>query len=377
MKVVEGPIAPEAHGRRSVGFADPIEWRRVVVRSWGAVTAFGDTGATWQALLSGRSISDHARCEVARTPHESRAQALARNVLERTDLHNLDRDAAVVVGTSKGSVESWIDGDVALAGLGDIAHHVSQVTGTRGPRLTVSAACASGLQALIRGAMMIRHGDAGQVLVVAAEASVHPLFLASFQRLGVLAAPGAGCRPFDRKRTGFLMSEAAAVVLLEAAPQDADEPADTVYVDRFALAGDATHLTGGDPDLRTLRHLLGRVIDGRPIDLVHAHGTGTSANDETELAAIESALVDQPTRPGLYSHKGALGHSLGAAGLLSVVINCQAHASSTIPPNAQTRDPLPTRRMSFSSQALGRKVRRSIAIAAGFGGATAVVSLRS
>ena len=247
-----------------------------------------------------------------------------------------------------------------------------------GPRLTVSAACASGLHALVRGAMMIRAGEARQVLVVAAEASVHPLFLGSFQRLGVLAGPGDGCRPFDRNRTGFYMSEAAAAVVLEAVNEEDDADAvDSIHLDRYAVGADATHLTGGDPQLRTLRYLLTRVIDDRPVDLVHAHGTGTAVNDEAELAAIESTLSAQDAPPILYSHKGALGHSLGAAGLLSVVINCQAHSCGAVPPNVQTCTPLATRHVSVSSASMRRDIRRSVAIAAGFGGATAVVSLAS
>ena len=174
------------------------------------------------------------------------------------------------------------------------------------------------------------------------------------------------------------MSEAAAAVLMEAEdPNAPDDGPNSLYVDRFAIGGDATHLTGGDPRLLTLRHLLARVIGGRPVDLVHAHGTGTPTNDEAELAAVESALSPQPTRPGLYSHKGALGHSLGAAGLLSVVLNCHVHATGTIPPNVQTRDPLPSDRLCLSTSAVRRPVRRSITIAAGFGGATAVVGLTS
>jgi 3-oxoacyl-(acyl-carrier-protein) synthase len=113
------------------------------------------------------------------------------------------------------------------------------------------------------------------------------------------------------------------------------------------------------------------------VDLVHAHGTGTPLNDASELAAVESTIVNGGTPPALYSHKGALGHSLGAAGLASVVLNCQAHATGVVPPNVQTRDPLPTRRVVLSREALRRPVRRSIAVAAGFGGAVAAVSLVS
>jgi 3-oxoacyl-[acyl-carrier-protein] synthase II len=143
------------------------------------------------------------------------------------------------------------------------------------------------------------------------------------------------------------------------------------------MGGDATHLTGGDPDGRLLRRLLGRVIDDRSVDLVHAHGTGTPANDETELAAIEASVPDQATKPALYSHKGALGHTLGAAGLVSVVLNCQAHASRVVPPNVQTVDPLAAKRVELPRTTSVRPVRRSVAVAAGFGGAVAVVALDS
>src|SRR5204862_7358830 len=99
------------------------------------------------------------------------------------------------------------------------------------------------------------------------------------------------------------------------------------------LGGAATHLTGGDPEGTTLRRLLNHVVDGQPVDLVHAHATGTEMNDPIELAAIESALpADQDPPAILYSHKGALGHSLGAAGLVSVVLNCMSHHKGVVPP---------------------------------------------
>src|SRR3954464_875948 len=107
-----------------------------------------------------------------------------------------------------------------------------------GPRLTVSAACASGLLALIRGALMIKSGEAKRVLVVGAEASVHELFIGSFRRLGVLAKAGEGCRPFDEGRSGFLMSEAGAAVCLESGDGGAGE----VLIEKMAMGGDATHL---------------------------------------------------------------------------------------------------------------------------------------
>ena len=261
-----------------------------------------------------------------------------------------------------------------------------------GPRLTISAACASGLNALIRATLLIRSREARRVMVVAAESSFHPLFLASFRRLGVVAPNDFGCRPFDRQRQGFLMSEAAAAVLLESVEPDeispwldrrrphghGDRPA--VIVENFAMGGDGGHLTGGDPQSRVLRRLLANVIDGKPVDMIHAHGTGTQVNDEAELAAIESCVPgvkDHERRPSLYSHKGGAGSQPGAAGLVAVAINCLSHETWMVPPNARTSDPLPTETVTISQTPVKRKVDRSIAMAAGFGGTTAVISLKT
>lgn len=353
---------------------------RVGVSSWAAVTRFGDLESTWANLHRGASIDHHARIDLP--VERSRGAHLALSTGGRCAFGKLDPDAAVIVGTSKGAVEDWLipptsdnpGGGLRPCGLGSIASELSHSLRTRGPVLTVSAACASGLHALIRGAMMIQSGEVRQALIVAAEASVHPLFLGSFERLGVLARPGEGCRPFDRNRTGFYMSEAACAVLLESADDGTTAP---LYVERFALGGDATHLTGGDPQGRVLRKLLARVVDGRPVDLIHAHGTGTEMNDATELAAIEAMVCDQPGPPVAYSHKAALGHSLGASGLLSVVINCMCHTTGQVPPNIRTTDPLPTHRVVIPRTVTERPVRRSLALAAGFGGPLAVVALAS
>ncbi|HMB94734.1 MAG TPA: hypothetical protein VKK61_01710, partial [Tepidisphaeraceae bacterium] len=145
-------------------------------------------------------------------------------------------------------------------------------------------------------------------------------------------------------------------------------------IENFALGGDATHITGSAPQGKTLRHLLRSVITDHPADLIHAHATGTELNDSIELAAIESCATGQPN---IYSHKGALGHSLGAAGLVSVVLNCLSHQSGLIPPNVQTHRPMQTIGVQIVRETIQRPIKRSIAIAAGFGGAMGMISLRS
>lgn len=363
-----------------------------IITGLGLVTPLGDTAdRTWDALLQGHFINDHALAAGHRQVNRPRAVSLAIQAATEAVHHAGwnheqlgDPKTLLVVATSKGPVESWITplshmalypyvaGGIDPAGLSHIAVSLSDEFALIGPRLTFSAACASGLHALIRAAIEIAHGAVDRVLVVASEASVHPLFIGSFRRLGVLPPPGVGCRPFDHARRGFLMSEAAAALCIESSKTTHA----LAILDRFALGGDATHLTGGDPQGQTLRHLLRQVIDNQPIDLVHAHGTGTELNDPTELAAIQACLTKDSPPPLAYSHKGALGHSLGAAGLVAVVLNCLMHSRGVVPPNIRTTDPLPAEGVIIHRQACQREIRRSLAIAAGFGGAMAAVSLR-
>ena len=356
----------------------------------GLVTPLGRTTAdTWQALLNGRHVTDHASLARGGWTHLPRVSALAieaaRQAIGEAGWHACD-PAAVVACTSKGPIEDWIppaagaqtSDNVEGGGLSTVDRYGFGMAGIGtavadelrlgpGPRLTISAACAGGLQALVRAALLIRSGETDRVLVVGAEASVHPMFLASFDRLGVLPPPGQVCRPYDVDRQGFLMSEAAAAVCLEAGP-----PNGCVCLDRFGLAADASHLTGVDRDGVTLRRLLASVGD-RPFDLVHGHGTGTEMNDAAEVAALTAGLPGGGAGATLFSHKAALGHSLGASGLLSVAINVLCHRHATVPPNVNTRWPMSTV-MTLSMATERRPVRHSLACAAGFGGGVAVTT---
>jgi 3-oxoacyl-[acyl-carrier-protein] synthase II len=388
-------LRPSELARRRIDSAAPP---RVAIAGYGLITPLGGLAATtWDAIVAGRFILDHARVPLSDRANESRVITLALHAAReavastgwlRNELE--DETTAIIVGTSKGPVETWMNappehmphatyervGADDVFGLCSVCHAVARELGAGfGPRLTLSAACASGLHALGRAWMMIRSRQVRRAIVVAAESSLHPLFLSSFKRLGVLPKDGVGCRPFDETRDGFLMSEAAAAVCLTASEIDTDGDASgTVFVDGFALGGDATHLTSSDPDGRLLRKLIAQVAGTIPIDLVHAHGTGTITNDPVELSAIDDTVRGTPN---VFSHKASLGHSLGAAGLISVVLNCIAHERGVIPPNARTERPLDTHHVTIARHAVARDVRRSIAIAAGFGGPTAVVGLSS
>jgi 3-oxoacyl-[acyl-carrier-protein] synthase II len=361
----------------------------------GLVTPLGSTSdETWSSFLAGRFISTHARAALPGTKDHGRVNQLAvhaaRQALAHTDPRDL-KTTALVIGTSKGSVVDWITplphiakspyiagGRGCAFGLASTASHVaSELKLPPGPRLTLSAACASSLNALIRAVMMIQSGEVERALVVAVESSIHPLFIGCFQRLGVLPREEIGCRPFDETRDGFLISEAAAAVCVEAVDPEDSRPSPITLIDRFTLAGDATHLTNSDATGQTLRRMLRHVARDQPPDLIHAHATGTIANDPVELAAYEEECASSDHHPIVYSHKGALGHSLGAAGLVSVVLNCLSHRHGMVPGNVRTMHPLPTTYVRLSAKPLHQSIKRSIALAAGFGGAMAAISLKS
>jgi 3-oxoacyl-[acyl-carrier-protein] synthase II len=348
----------------------------------GLVTPLGHSATTtWRALVRGESITDHARVSLPDAPLGPRVTALARHAAAEAVQHARWSDrvlqspsTALIVATSKGPVEDWLAGCLNPDGLAGVASGIAAALGLGcGPRLTVSAACSSGLHALIRAAMMLGTGQVDRALVVGAEASVHPLFIGSFRRLGVLAPPGFGCRPFDIERKGFLMSDAAAALCLER-----NVASGIAHLNAFAMGSDATHITGSNPAGAVLRRLLSQVIGDRGrVDIIHGHGTGTIANDAIELNAIDAACQGMADRPALYSHKGAIGHSLGAAGLVSLAINCLMHREGIVPPNVNLNQPLSARNVELKTASSQRSVGRSLALAAGFGGPTAVVSLAS
>ncbi len=361
--------------------------RRALIRGTGLISAQGTCApSTWKNLLAGRVLEKSRGVElpsdgstrVSQLAIHAARQAIAEANWDATALSNIR--TAIVIGSSKGPIENWlaqIQGRqpiTPLIGVGELSFDIARGIGAdRGPRQTFAAACASGLQALIYGDYLIQTNVCDRVLVVGAESSLHDIFIATFKRLGVLARPEIGCRPFDRRRDGFLMSEAAAAVCLESDDLKSKSQKG-VYIHRTALASDPYHLTGMDESGQSIRYLLTQV-DAASSDFIHAHGTATISADPIELAAIEAFAGSN--RPVIYSHKSALGHTQGASGIISTVINVLAHEHGIIPPNTNTTDPIAHRHVRIDSNAVERTVEQSTILAAGFGGTLAAISLKN
>ena len=338
-----------------------------VITGIGLVTPLGvGLDATWRAINDGRFITDVGRVPVDRVSRVSRVAQLGLIAAREAIAYRDVGDAALLVGTSKGPADEWLRDPTTALGLSTVSDEIAaelEIAGS--PRLTLSAACASGLHALVRATMLLERGDVARALVIASESSLHPIWHGTFKRLGVLAPPGEPGRPFDEDRHGVVISEAAAALVVD---RREPQPGDLV-IERAAIAADATHLTGSDCQGRSLSALVERVVGDHAaaISFVHAHATGTAV-DAIELDVIRRTVGAVST----YSHKGTLGHTLGAAGLVAVALSAKVHAARMLPP-------MPTLRVPLAGLNRSRELDAkdcSLILASGFGGALAAVKLR-
>ena len=269
-------------------------------------------------------------------------------------------DTALFVATSKGPILRLLEA-CAMQRSGkslptDLAWHVALgpaalqtvlagIINPGGPVQTHIAACAGSLIGVQRAWNAIRRGECKRAIVVASDASIHPLFEHSFENLGVFAKrDNIGrryCRPFDPSGGGFFISEAAAAICLEAGDGE------NVEVENCWLGADATHLLAIDPTGASLERGLRACAAERKVTFIQAHAAGTQ-HDRVEWAAITRVCGREAA---VFSHKHWLGHCLGASGLLGLVISAMCHQHATLP----------------LGPAISRPAR-SITISQGFGG---------
>ena len=257
-----------------------------------------------------------------------------------------------------------------------------------GPIAAPVTACASGGHALVLGAGLVRRGVVDAAVVGAAEASLHPMILGSYRRMGVLADAGAdpatSVRPFSASRRGFAIGEGAGVLVLESLASAARRGAKPIaLVQGWAAGCQTAGLIDMEPDGETLAHLLRLALDragAKPedVDYVHAHGTATVSNDAAEARAIRMALGKAAGAVSVSSTKGSHGHLLGAATAVELVVTVLAMERGMVPPTANLTDADPAIGLDCTPLAARRRrVRRAVKIASGFGGQVLVVVLAS
>ncbi len=216
--------------------------------------------------------------------------------------------------------------------------------GFQGPCETVATACATGTHAIANATRWIQWDLCDAVIAGASEATMTEVSIASFANMKAMS-PGGRSRPFDVARDGFVISEGAAVLVLEEW-EIAKARGATILAEILGSASlaDAHHITAPAPGgIGALRCMKRALADARlsPHDIVHinAHGTSTALNDEAEALGI-SQLFGTPG-PAVTSIKGVTGHSLGAAGALEAAAVVLSMRHALIPPTdgLETFDP--------------------------------------
>ncbi len=347
-----------------VGPTGPIRGRRVAVTGIGAVTCCGQgVEALWDGLVH-PSISGERRvrdfdvtvyfdAKEARRLDPFAAFTVATAQMAVDDAGDLVVDparAGVLFATGVGGFETLADQvtvynergarrvspflvPMMMANAG--AAHVSMRLGWHGPSETVVTACAAGTHAVGNAARLVASGRCDVVLGGGAEASMHPVAMAAFTNMTAMSTSGIS-RPFDIRRDGFVMSEGAAALVLEAWDHAVARGA-RIYAEiaGSASTADAHHITAPDPDgdgaVSCMEQaLFDAQLSARDVAHINAHGTSTPLNDLAEAVAINKVFGEPG--PPVTSTKGVTGHGLGAAGAIEAVATVLAIDRKLIPP---------------------------------------------
>lgn len=251
---------------------------------------------------------------------------------------DVPHDSRLLLATIKGEID-FLETSV-LDGRGDAAESVPvrllekvvERSGARGDAMVISAACTSSSAAAARAAAMIRSGRADCVLVVACDAVTEFIF-SGFSSL--MALDKVPARPFDKNRRGLNVGEAAAYLLLMSEERARRERrAVMAELAGWGLSDDANHMTGPSRDsegmIAAIRAALqSAALSPDRIGFISAHGTGTPYNDAMEMRAFRAVFPDPVP---VYSIKGGIGHTMGAAGLVELAMACRALREQLVPP---------------------------------------------
>ena len=414
----------------------PIGRRRVVVTGMGAVTPLGnDVPTFWSSLAAGRSgIRTIQAFDPGRLTSRMAGEVRdfdAGGVLDRKEQRRNDRytqfalvatreamlaaglperlegslaeETGAIIGSGLGGSNTFFEQTRAYVERGPdrlspffvpmvIANlasgQVAISTGALGPNFATVSACATSGHAIGEATEIILRGDAEVMFAGGSEAPVVEGLTGAFAAMRALSTrnddPAAASRPFDRGRDGFVIAEGAATLILEELAHARARGAKILAeVCGYGATADATHITlpapGGAGALRAARRALTKAgIEPSEVDHINAHATSTPEGDGAELACFRSLLGDHGPMVSVTATKGAIGHTLGAAGAIGAVAAIQTMREGLVPPTLNLVEP---------DEAVGeldctplvarrRDVRVAIVNAFGFGGQNTALVLR-
>ncbi len=389
----------------------------MVVTGLGAVTPLGlDAPSTWAAAVGGESgagpitrfdpgdyrlrsrvagevdgeFADHERVDDRSTGRFARMAVVAAS--EAVADAGLDPDGeawpaervGTAIATGFGGIPEYETGHDSVSGGGRVsprflvrhlpnlaAGHVSIALDARGPSRASATACAAGASALVDAVDDIRAGRADVSVAGGCESSLTPTVVVGFDAMRALSRrddPAGASRPFDADRDGFVVAEGAGVLVLEsrahAQRRGADSYAELAGV---GLTSDAAHPTRPAEGARGLRRAMATATERAGVDrvdCVDAHATSTPRGDAHEATAIRAATED----PLVWAPKGALGHTLGAAGAIETLLGVRALETGIVPPTLNYETPDDDCPVTVRTQAVDCDPESLLCNAAGFGG---------
>ncbi len=407
------------------------EFPRVVVTGLGMMTPIGlDAQSTWSVLLAGCSgvgritLFDANGFDVQiagevkgfdpdaymdrRTArrsgrHTQMAVVVANEAVASSGLQidASNRDDIGVVLASSGTLFTIGDQDriidergpqrvdpltVPRVGQYSASARVGRVLDIRGPNTSINSACASGGDAIGQALNLLRLGHADCIVAGGTEAIVTRVAIAALGQLGALTKawndePHRGSRPFDAKRSGFVLGEGAAALVLET--EEFARRRGATPICELAGAGwsfDAADDAAPDTDGQALcmsRALKHAGVSPNDVDYINAHGTSTELNDKTETAAVKQVFGKHARELAISSTKSMMGHLAAAAGAVEAAISVLAIRDQTLPPTINHEFPDPECDLDYvPNKARKADVRVAISNAFGLGGQNACLVFR-
>jgi 3-oxoacyl-[acyl-carrier-protein] synthase II len=322
----------------------------VIVTEFDMVTAYGrGLKACWDGLLSNKtaikkfsrfppvdfSTSYAAMIDGVLPGTDSLVWQMLKPLLE-SGRKDIPKDACLILSTAVGEIDFLeravlSDGDVSESNLKNLLEKVGNFLGLSQGGILVSAACASSSAAVAIAADMISSGKKDCCLIVACDGVSEFVYSGFSSLMGLDKVPA---RPFDRARAGLSLGEGAGYILLmseERAKREAKKI--NAKVIGWGMSNDSNHMTSpsreGNGLAAAIKQALSKAkISASDIGSICAHGTGTLYNDLMEMKAFQKVFLNPIP---VYSVKGATGHTLGAAGLLEIIICIKSLQEKLIP----------------------------------------------
>lgn len=319
------------------------------------------------------------------------------------DLESIDKErAGTVLGCGIGGVTTFEEQKEVLMAKGPgrvspffvpmlisnmAAGHVSIAFGLQGPSSTVVTACASATNAIGEAMLLIERGEADIVVAGGTEAPLTPLAFAGFCSMKAMSTekedPKAASRPFDARRTGFVMGEGAGILILESLEHAKARHA-KIYAELagYGSTSDAYHITSPVPGGAGAARAMGKALESagvmpEEVDYINAHGTGTGANDSTETDAIKKVFGDCANKVAISSTKSMTGHLMGATGAIEAIACVLTIQNGVIPPTINYGEPDPACDLDYvPNQARPKSVNIAMSNTFGFGGHNATIVIK-